>query len=163
MKYNMLTIVEELGSNKHRQKLVKVICECGNESIKVKSEVLSGHSRSCGCMRVKAIKLACTKDAPNKPKRLYVTWLNMKARCYNPKGSSYNRYGARGITICDEWIHSFETFESWALSHNYKSNLTIERKDNDGNYEPLNCEWITKGENTRRANAIKKLSLQILK
>jgi hypothetical protein len=70
----------------------------------------------------------------------------MIQRCANPNDSSAYLYGARGISVCLEWRESFETFEAWALSHDYAPDLTIDRKDPDGNYEPENCRWITNAE-----------------
>lgn len=82
--------------------------------------------------------------------RLYVTWGNMVQRCENPKHPSFKRYGGRGITICRDW-RNFEGFRSWSLQNGYADDLTIDRVNVDGNYEPHNCEWITNSENCRRA------------
>lgn len=76
--------------------------------------------------------------------RLYGIWLQMKNRCYNLKTERYPDYGGRGITICNEWKDDFKAFYDWAMSHGYQENLTIDRINNDGNYEPSNCRWITR-------------------
>lgn len=85
--------------------------------------------------------------------RLYSIWKHMKQRCYNTNKDSYINYGARGITICQDWKDNFINFETWALSNGYSDNLTIDRKDVNGNYEPSNCRWVTSSvqqANTRR-------------
>lgn len=73
--------------------------------------------------------------------KLYKTWFNMKHRCYYPKSSHFEKYGGRGITVCDEWRKSFSAFEAWALSNGYKEGLSLDRIDGNGNYEPNNCRW----------------------
>ena len=80
----------------------------------------------------------------------------MKTRCYNPKYSLYHRYGGRGITVCDEWKKSFVAFRKWALDNGWKENLSLDRINNDGNYEPGNCKWSTSVEqsNNRRTNRL---------
>ena len=75
--------------------------------------------------------------------RLYGIWSNIKARCFNPNATRFERYGARGITICPEWKDDFQIFYDWAMSHGYADNLTIDRINPDGNYEPNNCRWVT--------------------
>lgn len=78
--------------------------------------------------------------------RLYCTYKNMKRRCYDTSFPKYKNYGQRGIAVCDEWLHDYNTFKDWALSNGYNDTLTIDRIDVNGNYEPDNCQWITKEE-----------------
>lgn len=90
-------------------------------------------------------------------KRLYSIWHNMKSRCYYRKSEKYKDYGGRGIIVCDEWRNNFQAFYDWAMSHGYADDLTIDRKDVNGNYEPSNCRWVTQKEqhnNTRKNHYI---------
>ena len=112
-------------------------CECGGTAIVRTSDLLNGHTLSCGCYK------HMQKNIRTSDTRLYNIWSNMKQRCSNPNNKNYRYYGGRGIKVCSEW-QKFEAFYYWAVSNGYKDGLTIERKDNDGNYEPSNCEWITR-------------------
>lgn len=80
----------------------------------------------------------------NTKNRLYRIWHNMKSRCYLETFTRYKYYGARGITVCEEWRNSFLAFSNWAMANGYRDDLQIDRIDNDGNYEPSNCRWVTK-------------------
>ena len=98
-----------------------------------------------------------------KKTRLYNTWNHMKQRCSNIKNKDYLNYGGRGITVCPEWtdkLNGFINFRDWSLSNGYADNLQIDRKNNDGNYEPNNCQWLTKIKNRLKQRRTK-LSLKI--
>lgn len=118
-------------------------CDCGNFREVATKELTFGRTRSCGCLKRRAGN--STTHA-----RLYQIWLDIKTRCYNTKSPKYRTYGKRGITICDEWRSNFTVFKSWALSHGYKDNLTIDKINNDKGYYPKNCQWITAKENLRK-------------
>lgn len=77
---------------------------------------------------------------------LHKRWCDIKYRCYNPKSSRFHRYGGRGIKMCDEWFNDYVSFRDWCYSNGYKEGLTIDRIDNDGDYEPNNCRWVTQKE-----------------
>ena len=97
-----------------------------------------------------------THGLSKKNKKLYGVWCSMKARCNNPNTKSYKNYGGRGIKVCDEWQNNFKSFYEWAINNGYKEGLEIDRIDNNGNYEPNNCRFITKQENISRKIYIKK-------
>lgn len=82
-------------------------------------------------------------------------WTGVKQRCLNSKTKDYERYGGRGITICDEWKKDFVTFYNWAMNNGYKEGLEIDRIDNDGNYEPKNCRFVTPTVNIRKQSQTK--------
>lgn len=87
--------------------------------------------------------------------RLTKIYSMMKQRCYNSKMPNFKYYGARGITVCDEWRNSSQSFYKWAISNGYKEELTLDRIDNNGNYEPSNCRWVTvKEQGNHRSNNI---------
>lgn len=84
--------------------------------------------------------------------KLFCVWQAMRDRCINPRMKNYPYYGGKGVRVCEDWM-AYVNFATWARASGYQEGLTIERKDSGGNYEPDNCEWITKSENTKRANA----------
>lgn len=91
--------------------------------------------------------------------RLYHIWNSMKQRCENPKTISYKYYGEKGITVCNEWRKSFLAFYDWAVSHGYTDGLTLDRKSNDGNYEPTNCRWATPKEQLNHTSYTREIEL----
>lgn len=143
-RYGALTVIERAGSNNGAVYLCE--CDCGRRverratSLRVKGR--PGRSISCGCIVASATHRR-TKT------RLYRTWQNMRNRCHRPSVSGYRDYGARGISVCSEWFNSFESFAEWADANGYADNLTLDRIDCDGNYEPSNCRWATLTEQAR--------------
>lgn len=122
-------------------------CDCGNPkliSVYLYS-LTSKKTKSCGCIKKEGIvykKHGETSKDKNHKSRLYSIWDGMIQRCTNSKNTRYNDYGGRGIKICEEWM-DFIKFKDWALNNNYKNHLTIDRVDNDSNYTPDNCRWVT--------------------
>ena len=122
-------------------------CECGSIKDYRLSDVKSGKSSNCGCVRILGNKLRSTHGDSNIP--LYKVWRGMKERCTYVKHVKFARYGGRGISVCAEWSESYESFKAWALFNGYEMGLELDRKDNDGNYCPDNCRWTTKKANRR--------------
>lgn len=132
-------------------------CECGNTTLVKRYRLLEGKTMSCGCLRKELSKKRKTKHG------LCYTRLNriyneMKNRCLCKTSDKYKYYGGRGISICEDWKNDFRSFYDWALENGYSDKLTIDRINNDGNYEPSNCRWATRcqqSQNTRRTRNYK--------
>lgn len=124
-------------------------CTCGAHAIVSSNMLRTGRTKSCGCLAREATKLRSTTHGGSYT-RLYHIWSGMRQRCHNSKSPAFNNYGGRGITVCPEWLHDFEIFQKWALSHGYRDDLTIDRINNDKGYSPDNCRWAT--YSTQRKN-----------
>lgn len=146
-KYGKLTIVS-YDTKKNNLHYVNCKCDCGNTKSIWLGSLTSNKTKSCGCIRKELFKKN-KKDRTTHGQtdtRLYNIYRGMKARCYRKSEKRYHSYGGRGIKIYDEWLDDFMNFYNWAYANGYNDDLTIDRNDNNGNYEPNNCRWITEAE-----------------
>lgn len=162
-RFGKLTVVERAGRDKDGRFLWKCACDCGGVKYTITANLNSGRVRSCGCLHYEEASKRMKEMRARKgkrDKRLSTIWLNMKARCFNPKNAGYKNYGERGITVCDEWKESFENFYNWAINNGYEKTLSIDRIDPNGNYEPSNCRWTTMKvqQNNRTNNHIEEMN-----
>ena len=155
-KFGRLTAGDRLGS------FVRCVCDCGGAAVVRTDRVLSGKTKSCGCIQ-KEMRAASKKPPTPKPKkprrtkdekRLYAVWAAMVQRCHNTKNPGYPHYGGRGIEVCLDWM-DFRTFMA-DMGSGYRKGLWIERDDNNEGYDVTNCRWATpKQQSLNRKNTLR--------
>ena len=163
-KFGKLTVIDKANDyispkGKHQKRWI-CHCDCGKDTISHDQSLKNGTSISCGCIRNECIKINMTKHGLSQS-RIYAEYRAMIDRCYNKNIKCYSDYGARHIIVCDNWLNKengFINFYNWSIANGYNDNLTIDRINNNGNYEPSNCRWIPKehqGANKRNNIKIK--------
>ena len=168
-RFGRLVVIERaediISPNGARIPTWKCQCDCGNTKVIRQPMLRCGNTKSCGCIHKEQLSAMRRTHgfSGNKDGRLYPLWKSIKYRCFNPNCKSYKNYGGRGITMCPEWANDYMTFRTWALANGYSQDqktdkginvLTIDRIDNDGNYEPGNCRFVTnavQATNTRKS------------
>lgn len=152
-RFGRLTAIEDRQPNAAR---VKFRCDCGAELSPEVKNVVRGRTRSCGCLR-EGLGNPNWNGNP-KAHELYKTWIGMKERCSNPNHESWKNYGGRGITVCERWANDFWEFAADMGAR--PEGHSIDRIDNDGNYEPNNCRWATAAQQrgNRRDSSARKAS-----
>ncbi len=153
MKFGRLTVIERI-ENKNKKTCWRCRCDCGNEISVISTNLTQAHTQSCGCLHDETASKMHIKHALCHTK-IYRTWASIKDRCLKPQNKSYKNYGGRGITMCPAWIDDFLAFCNYVstLEHFGEEGYSLDRIDNDGNYEPGNLRWAnrkTQGRNTRR-------------
>lgn len=151
-RFGRLVALKYIGASKWLCK-----CDCGNEHIVLSELLQKGSVKSCGCINKDRKANRKKIDNDRTTHSLYYKWRGMKQRCYNKRIKCYKFYGGKGIRVCDEWIHSFKNFYNWALENGYeyiegeeKDKLELDRIDNEKDYCPENCRFITKSDNCQR-------------
>lgn len=151
--FERLYVTRRAGSNKQGQTTWHVVCECGTTKVVAGTSLLGRKAVSCGCLRREMLDRGNPthgmSDAPE-----YEIWCGMVRRCTNPNNHAWPRYGGRGITVCDRWRESFETFLA-DVGPRPSDKHSIDRINNDGNYEPGNCRWATAREQVQNSSTYK--------
>jgi hypothetical protein len=153
-RFGRLTVINEAGKAKDGRIRWQCLCDCGQITETPSTKTLrNGTCKSCGCIQKENPP---AKTHGQSGTNLFHVWNGIKQRCLNPRSQAFNNYGGRGIKVCDEWREDFQAFHDWAIKNGYRLGREIDRIDNDGDYEPGNCRWVTSqtNNNNRRSNTL---------
>lgn len=145
-RFGRLLVLYDTSERKRGNVVWHCRCDCGNEVDIRGGNLISGNTTSCGCYsRECIVERSTVHGMSRRGKRhpVYRTWVHMLRRCEDPNNNRYKNYGGRGIKVCNEW-HDAKIFIDWALSNGWEEGLQLDRINNDGNYEPGNCRWVTR-------------------
>lgn len=156
-KFGRLTVIERVEDDKSGLIRWLCKCECGNEKIIRGKDLKYNKIKSCGCLK-REITIERNTKHGLRHTRIYRIWLLMKNRCFNNKYYLFKNYGGRGIIVCDEWNNDFVKFYDWSMANGYKDDLTIDRINVNGNYEPSNCRWATILQQNRNKTKTRKVT-----
>jgi hypothetical protein len=148
--FGRLTVLHKLKQRKNTCIVWRCRCQCGKKTSVRSQDLTALCTQSCGCYRREIASQTHWKhgDGGKKQSRLYNIWHGMKKRCSNKNDKDYKNYGGRGITLCKQW-QNYVPFKKWSLEHGYREDLQIDRINNDGNYFPKNCQWVSRKKNAR--------------
>lgn len=152
-RFGRLTVISRSENLKDSHAKWLCECDCGQQTAVLGKSLRKGLTKSCGCIQ-KEILSTNRKTHGDSGTKLYKIWASMKQRTVNMNSKAYKNYGERGITVCDEWLNSFESFKAWAIESGYAENLSIDRIDNEKGYFPENCRWtdLNTQANNKRTN-----------
>lgn len=133
-------------------------CDCGGKTRALAGNLRKGNTKSCGCLRREMGGREPVHGLWQHP--AYRRWASMRARCYSPSQDSFPQYGGRGIGVCEEWRESPTAFCAWADASGFSANLQLDRIDNDGDYSPANCRWVTPSRNANNRRSSRHITLR---
>ena len=144
-RFGRLTVIKHIGSGSGGHARWLCECDCGKQRYVYGYNLRNGTTKSCGCLNREHIVRSTTTHGKSNSS-IYNIWKGMINRCYRKTAQHYDNYGGRGISVCDEWRASFQNFDRWAMNNGYCEGLSIDRIDNDSNYCPENCRWVSRNE-----------------